>query len=744
MTRFLRGPLAAIGVMTACLMPAFGAQAQSDRPLVTKVTLRGVESVSSEALENGLVTQPTQCRSILYTPICLFSKAPVFASRAYLDDVELRRDVLRIRLFYWRRGYRDAAVKTRTEKARGGTGVVFEVTENAPTIAERIDVVQPDSLLSAGDLARFLTISPGDPLNLVALDSARMRMREALWDRGYSDSRIELDTSAVSNTANAGPVTITVNPGRRSIVQQVDVQGNQAITPTTVRRLMHLQPGDLYRRDELLESQRKLYLSGLFSEVDVIARPTTDSAKTVVVQLTEAPLNRFELAGGLTTADFVQLQAEFSRYHFLGGARRLTLRTTLSNLLAPQLNGSSLFYDVTNGALPEDRNLFLSPTWSASVDFLQPWAFGPRNQLGASIFTHRRSQPGVVTDRGAGLTMAITRELARPASATLGYTFESSIIEASDVYFCVSVGLCVETAIDVVSRQNPLAPISLVGRYDDTDDPFQPTRGFRSRIDFEHASAATGSDFAYNRATITASSYYSVTRSMVAAGRIRLGTVRALSGTNRRLGIGGDTSELVIHPRKYFFAGGAQSVRGYGENQLGPRILTIDPARLTDTTLSAPCSMASLEDGTCNPNIDGLGSGAFQPRPLGGSAVAEANLELRFPLLRSFRMTGAVFVDAAIVGTRRFTDLLGATAMVTPGFGVRVDTPAGPVRLDLGIRPRVVERLPVITQVTEADSTFRLVTLNTSRRFDQADATGGFLKQVFSRLTLHLAIGSAF
>ncbi len=731
-------------VLCALPLARLSSQAASVRPLVTKLMIRGVNAIDASELSEGLATQPTKCRSILYTPICRFSRAPVFAQRAYLDDVELRRDLLRIRLFYWRRGYRDIVVTSRTERARGGTGVVFAITENAPTVAERIEVVQPDGLLSAGDLRALLTVDDGEPIDLVAIDSARALMRDALWERGYADSRIELDTSGVSNETNRGPVILTVLPGRRAMVQRIKVEGAKRITPGTVQRLMNLSSGDIYRLDELLESQRRLYLSGLFTEVDIGALPTADSAKTVVVRVTEGPLNRAETTGGLTTADFLQLQAEFSRYHFLGGARRLTLRTTLSNLLAPQLNGSGPFYDVTNGALADDRELFLSPTWSASVDFLQPWAFGPRNQLGASLFTHRRSQPGVVTDRGVGGTMAITRDLARFATVTLGYTYEASTIEASDVYFCVSIGLCVGSAIDVVSQRNPLAPLSLGGRYDDTNDPFQPTRGVRARLDLEHASGATGSDFAYNRATVTASTYHSVTRAIVAAARLRLGFVRALAGTNRRLGVSSETTDLVIHPRKFFFAGGAQSVRGYGENQLGPRVLTIDPARLTDSTLATPCTLASLTNGTCDPDIDGLSSAAFQPRPLGGSALAEANLELRFPLLKSFGVTGAVFVDAAIVGTRRFGDLLGATATVTPGFGVRVDTPAGPVRLDLGIRPRVVERLPVITQVTEADSTFRLVTLGSTRRFDQAEASGGFLKQVFSRLTLHLAIGSAF
>jgi hypothetical protein len=67
------------------------------------------------------------------------------------------------------------------------------------------------------------------------------------------------------------------------------------------------------------------------------------------------------------------------------------------------------------------------------------------------------------------------------------------------------------------------------------------------------------------------------------------------------------------------------------------------------------------------------------------------------------------------------------------------------VRLDLGIRPRVVERLPVITQITAPDGSFKLVTLKTLRRYSQAEATaGGTLGQILGRLTLHLAIGPAF
>ena len=734
-------------LLAALLAPARAARAQAPSTrgaVVTEVKMNGVRSVGAKELRLGLATRASACKSFIYTPICFFSRAGTFTRRAYFDPIEAQRDAIRIRLFYWRRGYRDAQVKMTSQSKGGRIAVAFNVIENEPTRIDTLIVEQPDTLLSRRVLRNALTVQTGDPLDMVALDSARQRLRAALWDRGYADAAVDVDTSAVSNATNRGPVTINVRPGPRTIVGSIQVEGNRTIETRTVKRLLHLASGDLYRREDLLESTRALYLSGLFNNVELIAEPSSDSVKKLVATVIEAPLRRVETTAGFTTADFLQLETVWTRNNFLRGARRLTVRGTVSNLLARNLNGSAIFYDVTNGALGGERDQFLRPTWSASMDFLQPWAFGPDNQLGASIFTHRRSVPGVVTDVGAGATMAFTHRPNLRTSVTLGYTFEASAIDASDVYFCVSVGLCVRSAIDVVSKRNPLAPISLVAAYDNSNDPFVPTRGVRTRIDIEHASQFTGSDFAYNRIAVTGSAYYRLTRRSVLAGRIRLGAVRALANTNRLLGVQDATADVVLHPRKFFFAGGSRSVRGYGENQLGPRVLTIDPARLTDTTLASPCTSASLLNGSCDPNTAGVKASDFQPRPVGGTSLAEASVELRFPVLTSFGLSGAVFIDGAVVGTSRFSDLLGATATITPGFGVRFTTPVGPVRLDLGIRPRVVERLPVITQVGTADSSFRLVSLRTPRRYDQAEATGGALKQLLSRLTLHFAIGPAF
>ena len=85
----------------------------------------------------------------------------------------------------------------------------------------------------------------------------------------------------------------------------------------------------------------------------------------------------------------------------------------------------------------------------------------------------------------------------------------------------------------------------------------------------------------------------------------------------------------------------------------------------------------------------------------------------------------------------------GSRTAITPGVGVRYNSPIGPVRLDLGMRPGHEEDLPVVTQVPDSANTFRLVQLNTTKRYDPL-AGSGFLHRFTSRLQLHLAIGEAW
>ena len=100
------------------------AAAQSSRneersaPEVRKLAITGVKSVNWHDLSRSINTRASKCRSLLLYPFCLFSKSPYFYERRYFDPLEFRRDVLRVLVFYYRRGWRDARQRCERRERR--------------------------------------------------------------------------------------------------------------------------------------------------------------------------------------------------------------------------------------------------------------------------------------------------------------------------------------------------------------------------------------------------------------------------------------------------------------------------------------------------------------------------------------------------------------------------------------------------------------------------------------------------
>jgi outer membrane protein assembly factor BamA len=724
------------------LLAARGARAQStppeDRthPVVDAVTFVGVTKVvDKKDMASGLATQPSGCKSLLLKPFCLFTKSHLVYDTRTLDHVELARDVVRIKVYYYRRGFRETEVDTVVARARNHTNrvrVTFRVTEGKPVLVKSLIVEQPDSVLKKSTLRQTVLVHPGKPLNLIDLDTTHVRLRDALWDKGYADAIIA-DTIEVHDSARTADVTIRVDPRWIATVESVTVHGDSVLSPDIVKKMVTLKPGNIYKRQNVIESQQTLYNSNLFRRATIVLPPRGDSAKLVDINVNEARMRNVRLSAGFSTIDFIQTEAKFTNYNFLGGARRLDLHLVVSNLLAPALNGTGIFRDVLadNGLPGDSATSYLKPTYQASADFTQRWLGDPRNTVGLGIFAHRTSQPGIYIDKGYGATMSFTRNLTARTPLSLVYRYELTQVEAGDVYFCVNYGVCEQGTISLLRNRNSLSPVSLDFFMDRSDAPFNPTTGYTARADFEHASKYTLSDFRYNRASGEGSLYRPMGKAVI-AWHIRGGWVQALSSTSTETT--GGLSD-ILHPRKRFYAGGANSVRGYGENQLGPRIVTVDPAKL----IANGCTTATIADGTCR--ASGVNVNDFTPLPTGGTSLIEGSIEYRFPFLMK-NLQGAVFVDAGYVGAGSSVIANGRGA-VTPGFGVRYLSPVGPIRVDLGIRPSLTESLNVITEVTDPNGAHRLVQLGTPIDYNPV-AGGSGISQVLNRLALHLSIGQAF
>ena len=169
--------------------------------------------------------------------------------------------------------------------------------------------------------------------------------------------------------------------------------------------------------------------------------------------------------------------------------------------------------------------------------------------------------------------------------------------------------------------------------YDASDSLLDPTRGFRLSGRLSPEISAHGGKVAYSRAQIDASAYHPVSDHVVAAGRVRLGTILGASAFD-------------IAPSRRFYSGGGGSVRGYGYQRLGPKDLDGDP--------------------------------------VGGRGLAEFAVEARVRLKQFGGNFGVVpFFDGGSLTTEAMPDF--KDWHFAAGLGVRYYSSFGPIRIDVGV-----------------------------------------------------------
>lgn len=710
------------------------AQDSRDSVEVRSVEIEGMQRLPAELVHSVIATQPTRCISAALQPVCWLGGS---LDRHYLDARTLMADLLRLRLFYHQRGFREARVELDTTRSDRGMHILFRISEGEPVLVSTVEVVGAAEI--GGALTSRLPLRAGEPLSMLAFEATRDTLIARLANRGYAAADVLANYEIPAAGSGRAEVEYQLMPGPLTRFGEITITGTDRVSPSVVQRMLTFREGDLYSRQSLLRSQRNLFSLAVFRHAEIVtAEPTySDTVLPVTVQVNEGDLHRVRLGVGISTADFVNAEGSWVSRNFLGRARRLEVRGRVSNIVAEPLRPLPGF-EACSG-------IYCDEAGSIAVDFSQPWFFDLQNTFGAGLFLERFTLPGVYVRTSRGGYLSFSRTLGRGVVASIGYRPELTKLESDgDLIFCVNFTVCEEREIDVLRSAHWLAPVALTFGIDRSNSLFSPTGGYIVRIDGEYATRETGSEFDYVRLLGEASAYHDPFRGVVIATRLRPGWARA---------VGAPGSGLGLHPQKRFFGGGPNSVRGFAQYRLGPKLLTIDDGRvLADTTGFRPgCTPQDINAGDCDVGqLASRAPGEFEVRPVGGAVLLEGNVEARFPIW-SDRLRGAAFLDVGHVWRSADEVDLGQLAW-TPGVGIRYLSPIGPIRIDVGYNPAGAERLAVVTtevchrtaedvcEDIEPDRTYLLEELGNRRKLR---ALPSVMWQP-ERFQFHFSIGQAF
>ena len=696
--RRLRGLVWSTALMAGIPVASEG---QVGREEVESVDFTGNTAFTDDELESAILTEASSCPFFLDITTCAIG-LDWGKSFFYYSPRTVETDLLRLTELYRAHGYRTAAVDTVITRSSGGkVSVEFQIDEGEPLVIGSLGF-EGDSVDPGLRLQENLPIEPGDPLSFLLLEETLDTLTRRLKDSGYGRAEVfkrfrrlaESDSADVFYTVYLGPLTrfgpISVESRRLESGEAIEGLLDEEV----ILGRLPFQEGQLYRERQIGEAQRSLYQLDIVTRAEVVADTTgapTDSIIPVHVEVLEGDLHRVRIAGGLNSADCLNVEGRWSSRNFYGGGRTVQVRGGVSNLLAAPLQTTPLCDQAGTGA-------FGRVNWVVGIDFNQPTFFSPRTRFFAGVFGERQSLRNIFVRDAFGLDFGLSRSVGSNAFLNLRLRPQLNKLEAAEVILCATFSACDPDDIKVLQDPNWLSPVALSFTQDRTDRLFSPTSGFRALVDVEAAGGVTGSDFGYVRAVADGSFYRALDRGTVLALRLRAGRIEP--GAFEGLRIGGQVIE-VVPPQKRFYGGGANSVRGFAQSTLGPRSLSVAVGQLLrrPSTGAAPaCQPTEIRTLTCD-GSELVDVDPFRVRPIGGLATVEGSVELRFDLGEEGAFGGAAFADFGQVWPADFdfNDL-----EFTPGLGLRYNTLFGPVRLDVAYSFRAREPLRLVTSQIRA------------------------------------------
>src|SRR5881275_2395366 len=370
-------------LVAACAAAPLAAQQER---VVRGLAFEGNRAIDDYTLRSAIATSS----SSVFASVWLLRWMGLGEKR-YFNELEFRRDVVRLLLLYRQSGYMNAVVDTVVGRAARDVYVTFRIYEGDPVRLTTLDVLGVDSILDVPALKRALPLQVGDPFNRALFQASADTIVGRLKNRGYPYADVlksyDVDAAALRAVASLEGV-----PGRRMRVGEVVITGAGRVDTTSVRRMLSVRPGDWFRQDQLYVTQRDLYGLGMFRSVNVVLADTLprsggDSTVRVMVRVAEAPLRRIRIGAGYGSLDCFRAQSGWTAYDFLGGARSLDLSGQVSKL-GVGFPADAGFRDNVCRFLQNDPTSDTA-NYNATLALRQPAFLSPRHTASLALFAER-------------------------------------------------------------------------------------------------------------------------------------------------------------------------------------------------------------------------------------------------------------------------------------------------------------------------------------------------------------------
>lgn len=459
------------------------------------------------------------------------------------------------------------------------------------------------------------------PVDLLALQQTVFDMKAALANNGYPYARVSYHVDTLTSPPVA-PVTFSIEADSIVYFGEVTVAGTESYPERVARRELAFKQGDLYRRKAILDSQRRLFESGYFSylQLSQVADNSDRLRPDFLLKVRERRPRYVSVRTGAGQSDLRDLIWDFSfdvgKRNFVGSRR------------------VSLLADYSFSVGQESRLI----THRYRLRYTEPWFLGIRMPLTLSgkYEPPIRSTIQDFTITQWGVSASTIKWFGDRTKITAGVEYNE--VEIKDVPQEIEQALREEEGISV--RRD----IYYTYRRDSRDNIFIPRRGSVTEFSTEFYGGFLGGDDDFYRIEASWSRYQILWPGWVSATRLKGGYATAFG------------SSEVVPTEERLYLGGANTIRGFKENTLGPL----------------------LEDGSAEgARITLIFNQEFRWRTIQVLKI--------LPFLSQFPLWQSVFFDLGN-GFRNDSEIALGSLAVSYGTGFQIVSPAGPIRIDYARR----------------------------------------------------------
>ncbi|HEY8061429.1 MAG TPA: POTRA domain-containing protein, partial [Gemmatimonadales bacterium] len=276
--------------------------------------------------------------SIATTQSSLFARSGLLrwmglGDKRYFNQREFVTDVYRLQVVFKRSGYPNVKVDTVVKRMPGAVDVTFRITEGQPNRLASLEVVGLDSVDTPSLMRQDLPIVAGDVASDYKLHETADTITFRLWNHGYPNATVSVDESGGADKTNA---RLVAHPGIHSKFGPIRVTAPLGVDTSHVSALINARPGNEYRFNALLQSQRSLYTSDLYRVasvgIDTIAYNPGDSIVPLVVSVIPSLGHRAKASAGYGTDDCFRVGTEWAARNFPNRGLVFDVTTQLSKI----------------------------------------------------------------------------------------------------------------------------------------------------------------------------------------------------------------------------------------------------------------------------------------------------------------------------------------------------------------------------------------------------------------------------